>query len=70
MGILALDLGSKMGFSVHLIVYNQIGRMADKYASLKDLMSDQRLDSLVKSFFKQLDDTDYDYQKRKADEKP
>ncbi|CAL9914960.1 hypothetical protein LSO9J_80013 [Candidatus Liberibacter solanacearum] len=30
MSILALDLGSKMGFAVHLIVYNQIGRMADK----------------------------------------
>ncbi|KJZ81203.1 hypothetical protein AP064_03930 [Candidatus Liberibacter solanacearum] len=58
MSILALDLGSKMGFAVHLIVYNQIGRMADKYASLKDLMSDQHLDSSVKSFFKQLEDTD------------
>ncbi|KJZ81501.1 hypothetical protein DJ66_1179 [Candidatus Liberibacter solanacearum] len=42
-----------------LIVYNQIGRMVDKYASLKDLLSDSHLDSKVKLFFKQLNDVDF-----------
>ncbi|QOI69846.1 hypothetical protein PPA191_gp05 [Liberibacter phage P-PA19-1] len=47
-----------------LIVYNQIGRMVDTYASLKDLKADPRLDPSVKAFFKQLDDTDYAVIKR------
>lgn len=42
-----------------LIVYNQIGRMVDKYVSLKDLLSDSHLDPKVKLFFKQLDDVDF-----------
>ncbi|CAL9917779.1 hypothetical protein LSO9J_480002 [Candidatus Liberibacter solanacearum] len=42
-----------------LIVYNQIGRMADRYSSLKALMSDPQLEPSVKVFFKQLNDVDF-----------
>lgn len=45
--------------SVHaLVLYNLIGRMVDKYASIKDLMADPKLDKGAKAFFKQ----DVDFQ--------
>ncbi|AHA28029.1 hypothetical protein lam_683 [Candidatus Liberibacter americanus str. Sao Paulo] len=47
-----------------LVVYNQIGRQVEKYASLKDLMSDKGLDEGVKLFFKLLDDTDFQVLKK------
>lgn len=47
-----------------MIVYNQIGRMTEKYVSLKDLMADKGLDDGVKLFFKQLDDTDFQVLRR------
>ncbi|MBY7649993.1 MAG: hypothetical protein C4617_05895, partial [Candidatus Liberibacter europaeus] len=47
-----------------LIVYNQIGRMADKYSSFNALMNDPKLDPSVKKFFKQLDEVDFEVIKR------
>ncbi len=59
------DYLDKKRISSHaLIVYNQIGRMTDTYASLKDLKADPRLDPSIKAFFKQLDDTDFTVIKR------
>lgn len=50
--------------TVALVIYNQIGRMADSYSSLKALMVDPNLDPKVKMFFKQLDESDFQVIKR------
>ncbi|MBY7649769.1 MAG: hypothetical protein C4617_04700 [Candidatus Liberibacter europaeus] len=47
-----------------LVIHNQVGRMTEQYSSLTDLMNDPKLESSVKKFFKQLDDTSFQLIKR------
>lgn len=47
-----------------LVIHNQVGRMTERYNSLTELMNDPKLESSVKKFFKQLDDTSFQLIKR------